>query len=101
MQELFKLSFSSFLLKHFLLLFFIENRNLFAFKSILNLLPKCLNSPTQQVHIIVAFFDEVVDVFDSLFLVEVVQDYYFVLFVAILEQLGDCFVLFYSGAGEI
>lgn len=94
-------SFNPFFLEFLDFFFLIENWNLFALQSILHFLPEAFDPPAQQVHIVVALLEEVIHVLDSPLLVEMVQNYYFILLVFVLEQLGNDLVLLDAGAREI
>lgn len=42
-----------------------------------------------------------INILYTFFLIEMVQDNDFILFVPVMEKLWDCFILFYSGTWEI
>ena len=65
-------SLKSFLLELSDFLLFLEFGNLFALESILNLLSKTLDASTEQVNILVSFFDVVIHILDPFFLIEMV-----------------------------
>lgn len=93
-------SFSSFFLKNFLLLFFLKNWNFLPLESILNLLPESFNAPTQQVYIIIPLLHKIIHIFNSLLLIEMVQNNDLIFFVLVVEQLWNCFILFYPWPWE-
>ena len=64
-------------------------RNLFPFKPFGNFLTKSLYSSTEQVDIFEALFCKIVGILDALLLIEVVNDYDFVLLILVVVHLGE------------